>query len=220
MKMQEVGGASHDDAQVERLPQSVKLMMYVAGLLLAAFVIFVVANQESKSEADKLREWIESERQPTGDDHHMALRFVWDEEFNSQNPKMEPLPNDDLPDVPVIGVDVDGTAHAFTLNDKAKDQTTTIQTKIAGRPLAIIHNYVHKTTRVFTVDSGDVVPVKRGGLQDDFQFALLHNGVRYVLDSEKIPLDNYPFEVTTLAEWAKSHPDTLVHFTPNYKLAE
>ncbi|HBE68613.1 MAG TPA: hypothetical protein DDW52_10750 [Planctomycetaceae bacterium] len=220
MKMQEVGGPAHDDAQVESLPQSVRLMMYVAGLLLAAFVIFVIVNQEGKSEAEKFREWVDSERQPEGDDHHMALRFVWDEEFNSQNPKMEPLPDGDLPAVQVIGVEVDGVAHAFTLNDKAKDQTTTIQTKIAGMPLAIIHNYVHKTTRVLTSSTGDVVPVKRGGLQDNFQFAVLHEGVRYVLDSDKIPLDDYRFEITSLAEWAKAHPDTLVHYTPNYELAE
>jgi hypothetical protein len=50
-----------------------------------------------------------------------------------------------------------------------------------------------------------------GGIDANRQLLLLLDDDRYPQLSDQLPLDDYPFELTTWGEWRESHPDTLVY---------
>lgn len=206
-----------DEVQTDGLPVGVKLMMVVAAVVLAGFVALVMFSFEGKTEAEKREEWVESEREPSSSDVHESLYFVWDEPFTvsplMQTPTAEQLKSKEQ----VIGVAVGDQAHAYVLNEKDRENMTTITTLIGKTPIVIVHDYMMQQTRVMKGDGSEVIDVRRGGRQEGgMKPVILYEGNRYRFDATQLPLEDYSYSMTTLDAWTTEHPSTTVYVIPDF----
>lgn len=199
-----------------KLPLPAKIM---AGCLLVGFVAFslyIVSSFEEPDPRVAKRAALELEKEPSGDDDHQTLRFSNDEP-PKRLPELREVSAEDLRDSQetrmVIGVTHGDEAHAYVIRGTPRKDALVIAAKIDGKPIVITHNYLlDGVTRVFTSDATDeLIDVHFGGYEESQRLVLLYNGVRYHQLSERIPLQDFPFEVTSLTEWAAAHPQTLVN---------
>lgn len=203
--------------QTDKLPAAVKIMFYLAAVLLAGFVGFIMFSFEGASEQDQYKEWIESERQPGEGDIHDPLRFVWDDPVLT-SPPMETLSaGEPVPKRKILGIAVGDEAHAYVLNREAKENISTISTVIGGRPIFLVQDYIENRTRVLTTDGDELIDIRRGGIEDSSLMpVLIYNNIRYRMTSEQLPLEDYPFEITSLDKWAEEHPNTGVFYIQSF----
>ena len=198
-----------------QIPTVVKV---IAGSILVGLVVFTVVvlrSFEPPNPREAKMAALELEKQPSGEDDHDDLRFANDEPPMIM-PVMQPIrEQDDLSGRTVIGVAVGDVSHAFVIRDSGQRSVLIISTRIGDNPVAIAHNYAVEggVTRVFTSpDDSQLIDLRLGGFDDMKTLVLLYQGVRYNQLSQKIPLQDLPFEVTTLANWHETHPETLVNF--------
>ncbi|MFK7736468.1 MAG: hypothetical protein AB8B50_10585 [Pirellulaceae bacterium] len=204
-----------DLAQTDGLPNGVKVMAVVALLAIVGFVAFIATQFEPPDPRIAKGERLWNEMDAAGEDDHDTLTFVV--ETQAPNPKMIPLtklPDDDLESRKIIGIEVDGIAHAYILHEvPMKKNIFMLSTVIGNRPIALAHNYRRDVTRVLTKENhSEVLDFRLGGADYMRNIAILYDNVRYRQDSERLPLDDYPFTRTTLDKWVKEHPGTLINF--------
>jgi hypothetical protein len=204
-----------DLAQTDGLPKGVKILAGIALVSVVGFVSFVATQFATPDPRIAQGERLWEERDPDGQDDHDTLFFV--SETLALDPKMvslSELPDDDLASRSIIGIEVDGISHAYILHEVAeKKNVYMVSTRVNGRPIAFVHNYQKDQTRVLTKeDYGQVLDFRLGGAEYMKNIAVLYDDVRYRQDSEKLPLDDYPYTRTTLDRWVEEHPDTLINF--------
>lgn len=126
----------------------------------------------------------------------------------------------------VIGVHLGDSARAYPLAAfeaaghvphrqlRAELSRHVVNDRLGNRFLAVTHCDRNGCTRVFTnFGRGKVVDVGVGGWQAG-RMLLWIEGTRYEQESHQIPLEDYPFELTTWKEWRRKHPRTTVYIGP------
>ncbi len=124
----------------------------------------------------------------------------------------------------VIGVVVDHQAYAYSV--KALSIPSRLRYGTDKRELARRHivNQLLDTTavsvtycdisgcaRVFKLDhQTGALPLSVGGLSNG-KLVLSYHGKNYLHKDEKIPLADYPFEVTFWGDWVSRHPDSRIY---------
>lgn len=148
---------------------------------------------------------------PQGKDDHLPLWVVFDEP-GVTDPELQPSDEVELPgDAEVVGVELEDQAYAFVL-DALGDRRSHIVNMLAGRqPLTVTYCNKSECVRVLTdPDTDRPLDLRNGGL-DRSGLVLLLADVRYSQGSKKIPLQDVPFERTTVEEWRLKHPGSPIY---------
>lgn len=206
------------DIETNEQPHGIPRVVWIVGciliFLLLPFVVYIASSFEGRYKQREAALALEAQREATGNDDHKTLIFIHDNPAK-ELPVMEPVPQGlDLATKNVVGFVVGDIAHAYVLR-KTPDRTVLLfSTIVNDQPIAISHNYERDITRVFTDrDSKELIKIYIGGWEYERDLVLmLENEDRFDQESTKIPLQDYPFERTTLAEWVRLHPNTLVNF--------
>ena len=114
----------------------------------------------------------------------------------------------------VMGIEVNGKYRAYRLIGMS-DSTSRhiVHDQLGGKPITMTFCDRNGCSRAF---------VRQNVSKDDFMMGgwsgkemwLLINNKRYRHSSKKIPMEDYPIEVTTWGEWKKAHPDTDIYLGP------
>jgi Protein of unknown function (DUF3179) len=129
-----------------------------------------------------------------------------------RQPAMISVAEAQLPDeTRVVGI-VHGTeARAYTVNSLSRMMTHVVNDLIQDVPVSITYCDLSDCARVLTTGTrGTPIDLWTGGFTNG-QLQLRFEERQYTHMSEELPLEDYPFTVTTLKEWRESHPDTLVY---------
>ena len=183
-------------------------------LAFLSFSIFIASSFEGRYQQRKVALALEAQREATGNDDHKTLIFIHDNPAK-ELPVMEPVPEGlDLDSKTVVGVVAGDVAHAYVLRDTPDRTVLLLSTIVNDRPVVISHNYERDITRVLTdPNSTELIKIYVGGWEYERDLVLmLENEDRFDQESLKIPLQDFPFQKTSLAEWVKLHPNTLVNF--------
>lgn len=216
MQMNELQGSSDNEIDEPRgIPGPVKIVGLLSVVGLIVFGVIVLNNFEPEETWRAESEALWNERDPEGEDDHETLRFASEEP--AVRPEMLPLsalPDNDLASRAVIGLVEGDTAHAIVVKPNGKVKNVYLATTLVGdRPVVIMHSYLKRETRVLAGPPGDEpLDIKLGGGDFLQNLVMLYDGVRYSQVSEKIPLEEYDFTITTLDKWVEQHPDTLINF--------
>ncbi len=196
------------------------------GACLAGFIAVVLMSFEEEDPAVVKARRLEAELMPSGLDDHPPLRFANDESALTA-PPFRKATESDIDDRKVCGVETDGKSIAIILRPTERRDHLILSTIVGSSPVVVTHNYLLDTTRVFTRDTAGLIDLRLGGFTDAKELVLLYEGVRYLQDSDRIPLEDQPFVVTTLRKWYADHPDTLLndseqrndvlYYWPNYQ---
>lgn len=114
----------------------------------------------------------------------------------------------------VFGVVVNGKAYAFAFAASAFSNSTgrILNLLIDQTPISVTYCELMGCFRVLTSDAGtNPIDLRIGGFDVACQMVFLLDGIRYDQTSTEIPLQDLPFEKTTLGDWKAQHPDTLVY---------
>lgn len=154
----------------------------------------------------------EAELLPSGADDHSELRMA----FNSAgvtDPEFETIENSKLsPTTPVVGIEVEGEAVAFPLAEL--EEPHIVNAVIGKRALSVTYCTLVDCVRVLTDESEKPIDLRLGGQDGNMQMVFMYDGARYAQESQKIPLNDFPFKRCSLAEWKKLHPQTEVFIAP------
>lgn len=148
---------------------------------------------------------------PKGE-HHKPLQMVVD--FPGiKDPKLISLGATKLTDTEiVIGVAIEGEAYAFARRALLGPSQHIVNFVINSTPVSVTYCDLVDCARVLTKqDNNDLIDLHVGGLDCHNQMVFLLNGIRYGQSSEAIPLEDLPFEKTTLGDWKARHPKTMVY---------
>lgn len=116
----------------------------------------------------------------------------------------------DLPDhVRVMGVEVDGQFRAYLVEGMAEFDQHLVHDEINGRQISVVYCDKTDTCRAFDRADFDEETFLMGGWSGK-QLLLKLGTDEYELDSDKIPLSDYPLQRMTWGEWKKAHPDSLL----------
>lgn len=112
----------------------------------------------------------------------------------------------------VIGVVVDDKAYAFSRQAMLDPNHHIINFEVEDRPISVTYCDMVQQGRVLTCGPGaGPIDLHIGGMDMHYQLVLLLDGTRYEQTSTDLPLEDYPFERTTLREWVALHPQTLIY---------
>jgi hypothetical protein len=149
---------------------------------------------------------------PRTGEHHEELRLVTDiagvnqPEFS--NARSTSLRESDE----VIGVVVSGKAFAFSREAMNHPIRHIINLNIDDTPVSVTYCGMVDTARVLTGPTGpSPIPLRVGGQDIHYQLVYLLEGTRYGQSSPDLPLQDYPFERTTLESWLARYPDTRIY---------
>ena len=206
------------DENRDGLPLLVKLVGGLMGLAILAWFVFILLSFEEKDpRLVALREQEEAmiaELEPDMYDDHAPLRLAV-EKLAKAAPLMHPIYDvpEEMMSKNVVGVSVGQTHHAYVIDRQHEGKNLVLlTTNVEQAPIVILHNYHHDKTFVFSEEGEDIIDISFGGYDLDNNIVLLFNGVRYVQDSDKLPLERYPYERMTLQEWSELHPNTFVNY--------
>ena len=199
------------------LPKPLLIILVIVGALFCIWLGVVLSSFEGRdAQAEALREQEEEmirETEPGPGDDHGTLRIASD---ISAKPapgmiRLSEVP-ESLMDKQVVGISVGSTHHAYII-DRVSGQKNLMlfTTSIEATPIVTLHNYRQNKTFVWTSNATDMVDVAFGGYDNINNIILKFSTVRFVQDSERMPLKPYPFEVMTLKQWSELHPTTLVN---------
>lgn len=190
-----------------------KIGFGILGLLLifiAVAVYFHEGPDLKRIEAMKL----EMELDATGEDDHETLRYPENLPGTVAPPFVAPREGDDYENQSVIGFLVKDKPYAVLMNPVREKHLLLITAVLEGNGVVATHNYGLKVTRVFTAENvEEPLDVRLGGWEFLRGLALFYDDVRYSQLSEKIPLDDLEFEISSLADWLAQHPETKVCYS-------
>lgn len=111
----------------------------------------------------------------------------------------------------VLGVIVGDKAYAFSRQAMLDPNRHIINFEVDQRPISVTYCDMVQQGRVLTRPSGTgPIDLHIGGMDMHYQLVLLLDGTRYGQSSAALPLEDYPFERTTLREWIALYPDTFI----------
>lgn len=113
-------------------------------------------------------------------------------------------------DATVIGIEVDGSFRAFLEQGMGELDQHVVHTTYHGKAITIAYCDKSNCARAFVRGDLAVEKIVMGGMIEN-QLALMVNETRYLLNDEKIPLEEYPVTRTSWGEWKKDHPDTDIY---------
>jgi hypothetical protein len=78
-------------------------------------------------------------------------------------------------------------------------------------PISVTYCDIEDCVRVFTKEDGvDAVDLMVGGRDEDGMVVLL-DGTLYAQMSSDVPLQDYPYALTTWGGWLRDHPESKVY---------
>jgi len=117
-------------------------------------------------------------------------------------------------DSPVLGIEVDGKYRAYLTSGMAENTGRHIvHDKVVGNAITVTHCDRSGCSRVFLRKGVSTDNFQMGGWSGKEMWLLIGNK-RYLHTSKKLPLEDYPFEVTTWGEWKTAHPETDIYLGP------
>ena len=117
-------------------------------------------------------------------------------------------------DSPVLGLEIDGKCRAYLASGMAENTNRHIvHDKLGGNAITVTHCDRSACSRVFLRKDVSVDNFQMGGWSGKEMWLLIRNK-RYLHTSKKLPLEDYPFEVTTWGEWKTAHPETDIYLGP------
>jgi hypothetical protein len=112
----------------------------------------------------------------------------------------------------VIGILVADQAYAFPRRSMQSPSTHIINLNIDATPISVTYCDIADQARVLCRPRGtDPFELRIGGLDENSQMVLLLEGIRYGQSSPEVPLDDLPFERTTLSNWIDKYPDSMIY---------
>jgi hypothetical protein len=148
---------------------------------------------------------------PAGE-HHKALQRKMDYP-GVMAPTLVESGETILPDsARVFGIVVNGQALAFARDAMVRPTRHIVNLMIGRQPVSATYCDLVNCARVLTRTKGTApIDLHVGGLDENDQLVLLLDKVRYGQSSSALPLEDVEFEDTTLDEWRREHPETLIY---------
>lgn len=109
----------------------------------------------------------------------------------------------------IVGVEQNGEAVAYTVNFLSGTETHVINDVIGGRAVTVTYCDRTDVGRAFQGDSEKPLQLAVGGFSAG-EMLLSINDTMFAHSSDDIPHNECPFQITTLGEWRKNHPETFV----------
>lgn len=117
-------------------------------------------------------------------------------------------------DSPVLGIEVEGKFRAYLASGMAEHTNRHIvHDELGGVPVTVTHCDRSDCSRVFLRKDVSMENIQMGGWSGE-EMWLLIGTKRYTHTSEKVPLEDYPVQVTTWGEWKTAHPETDIYLGP------
>ena len=198
---------------------SLSIRLALLPMVVATFFLvsanWLLAMTESKSAAlaeTGFEKWGPNEHFPSSDDDDEPLFLV----MNTPGIAVESLESADEKQLPedseVIGVEVGGQPCAFVLEALESRDSHVINATIRGQAVSATYCNLSNCVRVFSDEQSDQpLTLGVGGLDRNWQMVLQFDGRRYSQTSQKIPLHDVDHTRTTLADWKKAHPGSLIY---------
>ncbi len=188
----------------------------LAGSFFLSAQLFLAASEHYRSEPlaetgfERAR-LVGNQYQPSGDDDHRSLMIVLDIPGVTVPDWADQEELDLSSDTEVVGVEVDDKAYAFVLEALSDRSTHIVNTLANDRPLTVTYCNKSECVRVLTSSkSSRPIDLHVGGMDIEGEMVVMLANTRYTQSSEKLPLDDMPFERTTYADWQARHPATVV----------
>jgi len=111
----------------------------------------------------------------------------------------------------VIGICVGGRSRAYLVSAFSGPQHHVLNDLLLGQPVSVTHCDLKNCTRVFTSPQGhQPLDISCAGSLGGGLLLLAPGGV-YLQDAPALPYQEFPFTVTSWADWKKTHADTDVY---------
>lgn len=146
-----------------------------------------------------------------GGKNHKSMKVLM-EVASIQDPNLQELAAADLPgSTPVIGISVEGQSCAFDLTTMRSIEHHVVNLTLQDHPLAVTYCDLSDCVRVLGDTSGTPLAVSVTGLDIADEMVIHLNGEHYGQRSEAIPVEDYPFERTSLEDWQNRYPNTMIY---------
>jgi hypothetical protein len=194
-------------------------------VLLVSLTHFVLYRQSARAvqglglrcrppTAEQIATWeaeeAEYRRVVNGGEFHKPLElfveYAGHQQVTLKNAAEADCPNE----TPIVGVEVDNLQCAFILDEMKDPARHVVNLVMNGTPISVAYCDLVDCVRVVTDDSQTPIPLNVGGLDIDKQLVLLLGGKRYGQESADLPLADHPFIRTTLGDWKKRFPQTMI----------
>ena len=128
------------------------------------------------------------------------------------DPEFVDVADSDLSDdTTVVGVMVDGDAYAFPREAMKKPSQHVVNAVINETPMSVTYCDITECVRVLTDKTANrPINLRVGGRDINGSLVLILDDVRYGQERPEIPLQDQPFEITSLKEWKAMHPHSRV----------
>ena len=114
----------------------------------------------------------------------------------------------------VLGIEVDGKYRAYLASGMSEATSRHIvHDQLAGKPITMTFCDRNRCSRAFVRKNVKPDNFMMGGWSGEEMWLLINNR-RYLHSSEKVPMEEYPIEVTTWGKWKAAHPDTDIYLGP------
>ena len=114
----------------------------------------------------------------------------------------------------VLGIEVDGKYRAYLASGMSEATSRHIvHDQLAGKPITMTFCDRNRCSRAFVRQNVKPDNFMMGGWSGEEMWLLINNR-RYLHSSEKVPMEEYPIEVTTWGKWKAAHPDTDIYVGP------
>lgn len=185
-------------------------IIFGSGALLVALIIgmqmgFSNSNQLTPEEIDRLHE----ELALLDDENSDVMKL---EELGVSDPRSFPADEVTISDdETVLGIEANGKYRAYRAT--AMSEATSlhiVHDQLGGKPITMTFCDRSNCSRAFLRDKVSSDSIMMGGWSGKEMWLLIKNK-RYLHSSKKVPIPDYPVEVTTWGEWKKAHPETDIY---------
>ena len=185
-------------------------IIFGCGALLIALIIgmqmgFSNSNQLTPEELDRLHE----ELAQLDDENSDVMKL---EELGISDPRAFPADEVTIPDgATVLGIEANGQYRAYLAT--AMSEATSlhiVHDQLGGKPITMTFCDRSNCSRAFLRDKVNSDSIMMGGWSGKEMWLLIKNK-RYLHSSTKVPIPDYPVEMTTWGEWKKAHPETDIY---------
>lgn len=123
-----------------------------------------------------------------------------------------PVDGVELPDdTPIIGLNSRGEPFAVALKALRSPDRHIVNLMVNEEPISVSYCDLKDCVRVLSRRGNSPIPLRVSGLDVDNQMVFLLEGQRYGQTSMDIPLEDYPFQRTTLGEWKRQFPNSRIY---------
>ncbi len=185
-------------------------IIFGCGALLVAVIIgmqlgFSNSHQLTPEEMERLHE----ELAQLGDENDEVMKL---HEMGISDPRAFPADEVTIPDgSTVLGIESNGKYRAYLAS--AMSEATSlhiVHDQLGGKPITMTFCDRSNCSRAFLRDKVNSDNIMMGGWSGEEMWLLIKNK-RYLHTSKKIPISDYPVEMTTWGEWKKAHPETDIY---------